>query len=319
MNKAKAGTNIFAIIFKSFVIYVKNFIPLTKVTLFPVFGQLLGLILIFYPTYLYKVYFLSMFSDQSLQQNMIFLLLGSLIITVPGFAVFLKAFWEYMIITVSLNSMVSDIVKKGFLGYLKAYSRDAKQRTGDYVILLLILTFFWLVIMLFPYASCLLGALISPDLILPVFVLFALVSCISAVLISVNHSLAFQVFSFEAKSPVDIIKKSWQLIKGNFWRTFFMGIILLAVTWWLVPGLFTSLLEKSPLQPYLTYPFEAYAYLFSKNPVFLDILSKVQLTSYGFSLNLMLITAGTIISAMMLPLGSVCFTLLYFDILERRK
>lgn len=318
MTKAKAGSNIFALIFKSFALYVKNFIPLTKVTLIPVFGQLLGLILIFYPTYLYKVYFLSRMSAESLQQNMIYLLLGSLIITVPGFAVFLKTFWKYMVITVSLNSMVSDIVKKGYAGYAKAYDREVKQRAGSYIILLLILTLFWLVILFFPLLSSIIGAIINPALIIPLFFLFTLVSCILTVTISVNHSLAFQVFSFEGKAPVETVKKSWQLMKGNFWRTFFMGIVLLVVTWWLVPNFFTVLLEKSPIQPYLTAPFEAYAELFYKNQIFIDILSKVQLTSYGFSMNLMLITAGTVISALMLPLGSVCFTLLYFDILERK-
>ena len=319
MGKPKAGTNIFAIIFKSLMLYIKNFLPLTRVTLFPVFGQLIGLILIFYPTYLYREQFLVKLSAQNLQQNLVFVLLGLILIVVPGFAIFMKAFWDYMIITASLNTMVSDIVKNGNLGNSNNHNNSVKLRTREYIILLFVLTLFWLLLLFLPYLVCIPVAIFSFTLVMPVFSLMMLIYGIFTVVLSVNHSLIFQIFSFESKSTIEIIKKSWYLIKGNFWRTCFMGIILLAITWWFVPNFFSSIFEKSSLLGYSVLPFKAYVNLFSQNPIFVEFLTKAKLTTYTLSENLALITVGIVISSMMLPLGSICFTLLYFDILERKN
>lgn len=319
MTKLKAGTNIFAIIFKSLMIYIKNFLPLTRVTLFPVFGQFIGLILIFYPTYLYREQYLVKLSAENLQQNLIFVLLGALLIVIPGFVIFTKAFWDYMIITASLNTMVSDIIKNGKFNNFKAHNNSVKSRTRDYVILLFVLTLFWIGLLFLPYLVCIPVAVVNSALITPVFSIMMFISMIFAVVLSVNHSLAFQIFSFESKSTLETIKRSWYLIKNNFWRTFFMGIILLAITWWFVPNFFSVLFEKSFLFGYSVMPFEAYVNLFSKNQVFVEFLSKANLTAHTLSADLVLITVGVIISSIMLPLGSVCFTLLYFDILERKN
>ena len=34
-------------------------------------------------------------------------------------------------------------------------------------------------------------------------------------------SLSFQVFAFENISAENVIKRSWSLVEGNFWRYFF--------------------------------------------------------------------------------------------------
>jgi hypothetical protein len=319
MGKSKSGTNIFVIIFKSLMIYIKNFLPLSRLMLFPVFGQIIGLFLIFYPTYLYKEYYLAKLSGDNLQQNLVFILLGSLFIVIPGFAVFLKAFWDYMVAMVSLNPMVSDIEKKRNLDDFKVYNSSVKLKTNNYVILLLLLSVLWLAVCIFPFFAFFLGLFINAVFIAPIFLLMALISVIFSIILSVNLSLAFQIFAFESISPIEIIKKSWNLVKGNFWRTVFMGIVLLIATLFIVPGLIASIVEKSPLMDYLIHPFESYVNLFSKNPVFIEFLSNIKMTSFGFSVTLALSTVGTIITAMMLPWGSASFTLLYFDILNRKK
>lgn len=318
MSKSKSGTNIFAIIFKSLMIYLNNFFQLSRVMMFPVFGQLFGIFLIFYPTYIYREQYLLKLSGENLQQNLVFILLGSIIIVIPGFAVFLKAFWDYMIAMVSLNSMISDIEKKGSFGNFKAYNNSVNMRTGEYAILLLLLTLFWLVILIFPFLSFFLGFFINTVLISPIFLLMVLVSLIFSIILSVNFSLAFQIFAFESISPVEILKKSWQLMKGNFWRTVFMGTVLFIVTSFLVPGVITSIVDKSSLMNHLITSIESYVNLFAKNQVFTDFLASIKTTPFGLSVTLALSTIGTIITAMMLPLGSACFTLLYFDILGRK-
>jgi hypothetical protein len=319
MGKSKAGTNIFVIIFKSFIIYIKNFLPLSRVMLFPVFGQIIGMFLIFYPTYLYRQQYLAKLSAESLQQNLVFILLGLLLLVLPGFVIFTKAFWDYMIVTASLNTMVSDIVKNGNFSNFKVHNNSIKLRTGNYVILLLILTLLWLAVLLFPFLAAFFGIFIDATFIAPVFLAMVLISIIFAIILLVNFSLAFQVFAFEPISPVDVIKKSWNLIKGNFWRTVFMGIVVFIVTGFIFPGLISSIMEKSSLMGYLITPFESYVNLFSENQTFIDFLAGNKMTPFGLSVTLALSTVGMIITAMMLPLGSACFTLLYFDILDRKR
>ncbi|OGH98854.1 MAG: hypothetical protein A2039_10085 [Candidatus Melainabacteria bacterium GWA2_34_9] len=319
MGKSKSGTNIFAIIFKSLMIYINNFLPLSRVMLFPVFGQIIGIFLIFYPNYLYTEKYLAKLSGENLEQNLVFILLGLILMVIPGFAVFLKAFWDYMIVMISLNPMVSDIEKKGSFGDFKVYNSSVKLKTNNYVILLLLMTLFWLGILIFPFLSFFLGFFINTVLITPIFLLMVLASLIFSILLSVNLSLVFQVFAFESISPVEVIKKSWNLMKGNFWRTTFMGIVLLVVTCFIVPGLITAILDKSPLMTHLINSFEAYVNLFAKNQAFVEFLASYKMTPFGLSVTLAVSTVGTIITAMMLPWGSACFTLLYFDILGRKR
>jgi hypothetical protein len=319
MGKSKAGTNIFTIIFKSLIIYIKNFLPLSRVMLFPVFGQIIGMFLIFYPTYLYRQQYLAKLSAENLQQNLVFILLGLLLLVLPGFVIFIKAFWDYMIVTVSLNTMVSDIVKNGNFSNFKIHNNSVKLRTSNYVILLLILTLFWLGVLFFPFLSCFFGIFINPEFILPVFSIMMMISAIFTIVLCVNHSLVFQIFAFETASPIGTIKKSWHLIKENFWRTFFMGILLILSTWWLIPNIITSLFEKSPFMSYSVQPFEAYVNLFTNNQGFIEFLAKANLSPHNFSIALDLMTVATIVASLLLPLGSVCFTLLYFDISERKK
>ncbi|HBG48401.1 MAG TPA: hypothetical protein DDW90_02620 [Cyanobacteria bacterium UBA9971] len=319
MGKPKSGTNIFAIIFKSLMIYIQNFLPLSRIMLFPVFGQIIGIFLIFYPNYLYTEKYLAKLSGENLEQNLVFILLGLILMVIPGFAVFLKAFWDYMIAMVSLNPIVSDIEKKGSFGDFKVYNNSVKLKTNNYVILLLLMTLFWLGILIFPFLSFFLGFFINSVLITPIFLLMIFISIIFSIILSVNLSLIFQVFAFESISPVEVIKKSWNLMKGNFWRTTFMGIVLLIVTSALIPGIITAILDKSPLMTHLITSFEAYVNLFAKNQTFIEFLANYKMTPFGLSVTLAVSTVGTIITAMMLPLGSACFTLLYFDILGRKR
>lgn len=319
MGKSKSGTNIFTIIFKSLMIYIKNFLPLSRVMLFPVFGQIIGMFLIFYPTYLYREQYLAKLSGENLQQNLVFILLGLLLLVIPGFTIFIKAFWDYMIAMVSLNTMASDIDKKGSFGDFKIHNSSVKLKTNSYVILLLLLSLFWLAVCIFPFLAFFLGIFINTIFIPPIFIAMVLVSVIFSIILAVNLSLAFQIFAFESISSVEVIKKSWNLMKGNFWRTVFMGIVLLIVTTLLVPGLITSVVEKSPLMSYLITPFESYINLFSKNQAFVEFLTSIKMSAFGFSVAMALSAVGTVVTAMMLPWGSACFTLLYFDILDRKR
>jgi len=328
MSKSKSGTNVFVIIFKSLMIYIKNFLPLSRVMIFPVFGQLIGMFLIFYPNYLYTEKYLAKLPAEVLQQNIVFILLGLLLLVIPGFAVFIKAFWDYMVVIVSLNSMVSDIEKKGSFGDFKVYNSSVKLKTNNYVILLLLLALFWLAVLIFPFLVLFLGIYLISTSVDPIYfapIAFVIlpfmvgVLGILSIILAVYLSLVFQIVAFESISPVEIIKKSWNLMKGNFWRTVFMGSVLLIATCFIVPGLIASIVEQSLFMQHLITPFETYISLFSGNQVFIEFLATIKMTPFGFSEAMALSTVGTVVTAMMLPWGSACFTMLYFDILSRKR
>ncbi|MEI8390756.1 MAG: hypothetical protein WCG23_12840 [bacterium] len=320
MGKPKSGTNIFVIIFKSLMIYIKNFFPLSRVMLFPVFGQIIGIFLIFYSTYFFREQYLSKVSGENLQQNLLLILLGLLLLVLPGFLIFIKAFWDYMIVMVSLNPMIFDISKKGTFGDFKIYNSSVKLKTNNYVILFLLITFLWLGILIFPFLTFFLGAFINTAFIAPIFLAMVLISVIFSIMLSVNISLAFQIFAFEAISPVEVLKKSCNLMKGNFWRTLSMGIILLFVTTFFIPELFNTFIEKTPFFSYLIQPFEAFANIIFKDNMFqYGHWADLKITPFGIAETMALCTVDVVLTAMMLPWGSACFTLLYKDILDRKK
>jgi hypothetical protein len=314
MEQAQKGTSIFQILYKSFLIYTKNFVPLTRVMLFPVLGQLLAVLLIFVPNYLYTQKFLPSLSEQSVQQHSLFLIIGVFLIAIPGMWLFIKAFWEYLVAMVSLNTMVKDINDKGFFENFKAHNKAVTERTKDYAILLLILTLISLSFFIFPNFAFFFGS----QNVQTILAISVLISAIASIIVSVKLSLAYQIFAFERIAPSEIIKKTWNMTKNNFWRIAFAGIIMGIFTG-IVVDVMDFLMRSSKLTNVLAIPIQKYTHLFSTNYLFTKYLEQNSLNIHTFSLAVASWAAKTVINALMLPLGSSVFTLLYFDILERKN
>ncbi len=317
MDKSNTVSNIFKIFYKSTIIYVKNLIPLTWAMLFPVLGQLIGAVLIFYPTYLYKVNYMSNLSPEYIQHSMFFILLGLFIIILPGLFIFMKAFWEYMIIMVSINMLISDIEHKGDMGELKYHSHNIKKKSGDYIALLTIITLFWLAITVLPILGLLIILITIQNI--QIFNLFMFISYFVAIFILIKLSLAFQVFAFEEMTPMQTIMKSWNLTRQNFWRTLLIGFGLLLVTNLIFPLLVSNFISTSSLMNYLVIPFQSYIDLFKTNPELIELLANILRTEPSQLAHIFVIsTIQILIASFMLPMGSACFTLLYFDISARQ-
>lgn len=334
MSKAKsAGLNIFQIIFNGLKIYIRNFIPLFKVMLFPVFGQLIGIILILYPTYLLSQQLPKMMSPEFMANNIILVFLLLLLVAVPGFFIFIKAFWEYMIAMVSLNSMTSNIMKQGHIKDSYIHTQTTKLKTKEYVTLLLILSLIWLIGLLLPAIVFLFRNPfdINQAAVWLGFIGLEVGACFILTIVSVYLSLCFQVIAFENITPIKIIKKSWELVEGNFWRTFFLAIAMSLITGLLVPCIFQMIIDSTPLMAILTHPFQAYAATIMGSSETLSTIS--QFTSImGTQLipnspdsiiqvgkTFTSATIGIIITSLLLPLGSACYTQLYFDIVNRKN
>lgn len=314
MSKTKIEeTGVFKIIFNSILIYLKNFAPLSKVMLFPVFGQLIGIALILYPTFWLSENFTGALENNFINNNIALLFMGLLLMIIPGFILFFKAFWEYLVVMVSLNSMIAEIKKQGSLKSFKTYNQIVKLRSGSYIVLISLLSLIWLIGLSLPVIiapKSLLGSGTLADWLL--LAGLELIAVFIIGIISIYLSLSYQVFAFENLSPLNTFKKSWRLVEGNFWRTFIVGCIMVAITGLLAPGIFQALIANTPLMPFTVSLFRPFVEILGAN-----FINKPDMV-YEISKNAASIAIATIVTAFMLPLGSAFYTLLYFDIVNRK-
>mgnify|MGYP003325768464 CR=1 FL=1 len=150
---------------------------------------------------------------------MIFIIL--LIVILPGFLLFAKAFWDYLVAYGAVNSMLDGLMKSGKVYDFPAHTEVITRKSGKYI-------FLW--------------ALIGLLSIIAYFPLFWVIGFI----MFIYFILVFQVFVYEpTKSVFGCFKKSVEIIKGNFARTLGLCTLVAALTYFLIPEGILILLEKS--------------------------------------------------------------------------
>ncbi len=318
--------NIFQIFFNGLKIYLKNFIPLTKGMIFPVFGQLVGIILVLSAAYFYTTNYVNTITPSI--TNVLLVFLGLIILTLPGFVIFAKAFWDYMLVMVSLNNLAENIIINGKLRDIRVHNQSVSLRSKEYVILLLMLTLLWLLAMVLPFLVFIFSSLNSMIIMLS-FIILETISIFMATLISIYLSLSFQIFAFEDISPIKVIKRSWELIEGNFWRTIILCVILFFTTNTIIPTIGRLFYENDFIINNFSVPVQKYLALLLNNQeitaaitdkmIQLNLLPANQTIIEFLSKNITLLTIDVVLIAMLLPLGSVCYTILYRDIIYRRE
>lgn len=316
----------FKIIAKGTFIYIRNIISLTKIMLFPVFGQLLGVLLILLPSYLFSQNITKFMPPENIAQNLVLIILGLIVLILPGFFVFTKSFWEYMTAMAALNSSIGNIMAEGKLKDYAILNQCIKLRTKEYIIVLLYLTLIILGGILLPFSVYLLKFLNSVDtaFLTSAFALSELFMVFILLIVSVYLSLSFQVFAFENISPVQTVKKSWGLVKTSFWKTFFIGCAVILITGILIPSLFQGMLAKMQFINYAVMPIQTYMASFSN---IIDIFRRTDagyyligtMTDYDLAKTFLLMVIGGLISGLLLPLGSAYYTLLYYDLSSKES
>ncbi len=199
MAKFKIKDSVWNVIAEGLKIYFSNIIKFTHYMLFPVFGQIIGLALIFGLTGWIGHSKLLMFN------NFTVLALALLLASLPGFAIFLKAFWDYLVAYGALNSMIEAVISTGKLYDLKAHTQVVTNRSVKFIALLLVISVLSLIAIFPPFWA--LGVIF--------FVYFILV---------------FQVFTFEEdKSIYECFRRSLYLVKGNFGRTVSIMLVVIVI------------------------------------------------------------------------------------------
>ena len=327
MTRAKTSS-ISNIIGNGIKIYILNLFTLTNPIILPIIAMIFGIGLMIVPLYLLPKYYPLWAENISILNEMYSVVTIAILSVIPGLILFKIGFWNYMLKLVSLNSMVGDILKKKVLKHNSYYTQIVSLRTKDYVLMLAIYCSIWIMGLSLPFSIYLFN--IDPAFIGYFIIALESIAIFLLLILSLYLSLSFQVFAFEtAFGPMQTLEESFKLVLNNFWRILILTITLIILTSLLVPQIFSFitdiLLIKStialPLKEFLNGVFNNYPQFFEaiqnipffsaqtlKAENFIEELAKVM----SFSI------ISSVISLLMLPLGSCLYTIFYFDAKKRR-
>lgn len=208
-------------------LYFSNFTKFIRYMTFPVLGQIGGLLLVFLITYFYTQNLPPLIEKFSTLNNFNTLVLISILITLPGLAIFCKSFWEYLIAYGAVNSMYENMRKSGKVYDFAAHTELIKRRTLPYIGL-------WFLFGVFSAIS-----------VCPLF-------WVVCGILAVYFVLVFQVFTFEPElSPIGCVKRSLELVKGHFASTFMLMALIGALTYIFIPQLFVKIFDLSGINDFL--------------------------------------------------------------------
>lgn len=283
MSKYKLKNSIFFILWEGIKIYFSNIDKFLLYMLFPVFGQVIGIAL--------SLGLSLGFADKVVQKadSPAVALLMILLLAIPGLLIFAKAFWDYMVAYVALNSMTEGAVTTGKVYDLASHNEVATQRGWKYIGFLIIL-------------SVLMSLGSSIFFIIPGFVLW------------IYFILVFQVFTFEPDlSITDIFKRSFLLVKGNWARTFILMAVLGFFSMYILTEGITVVFDYLNLTASASSIFN-----FISNLIPLDLVNKILvhanqpiITNEMISKTIFVSVLGMIISGLTLPIRSICWSLWY--------
>ncbi len=287
MAKEKIKNSIWFVIFDGLKIYFSNIDKFILYMLFPVFGQIIGLILAFGLT----VGLADKVADKAHSMNsalgIIFLL------ALPGLLIFMKAFWDYMVAYVALNSMTEGALTTGHVYDFQSHREVATRRALKYIGLLLVI-----------------GLLSAIGIISSVIIL----GIIPSLIIWVFFILVYQVFTFEDDLSIkECFKKSFYLVKGNWWRTFLLMFILWFFSIYIITEGVSVIFDCLHLTDKICSLFD----FIGKNLELeyinkaLRYLNKPEITVNLISKTIFMSLLSTIVVGLSLPIRSICCTLWY--------
>ncbi len=286
MSKYKVKNNIFLILAEGIKIYFSNIDKFFVYMLFPVFGQIIGILLSFALPLGLADRIVAKSSSVTMAMLMILLL------AMPGLLIFVKAFWDYMVAYVSLNSMTEGAVSTGRVYDFQSHNEVATRRSFQYV---------WLLICVGVLSS----VASSIFFIIPGFVLW------------IYLILVFQVFTFEDDLSVfDCFKRSFSLVKGKWFSTFLMLALLVFFTIFIITEGVFVVFDYLNLTDKVSILFN-----FVTNKIPLDFCN--QLLSYWhmpiitpdvISKTIFYSLISFIVMGLTLPIRSICWSLWYRDL-----
>lgn len=289
MAKFKIQNKVYNVMVEALKIYINHFVKFTQYMLFPVFGQVIGIALIFGLTS-WLTFELPVWVDKyPIFNNFSTILFLLLLVALPGLVIFLKAFWDYLVAYGALNSMTEAVITTGKLYDLRAHTEVITKHSFKYIVLLLVIS------------------VLSIIAINPLFWVIGLIFFIYFILV-------FQVFTFEENTSVlDCFKRSFYLIKGNFARTFTIMAILGLISHYLLTLGITGLLDVIKLSEFFKGIFENWALSLPLAEIntTLATFRLPQITALEVANQILGALILFVVTGLTLPMRSVCWTLWY--------
>lgn len=280
-----ANRSVWLIFFEGIKIFALNIHKFMLYMAFPVLGQILGIFLIFGLTFWFTQNMQDIAAKYDALNNMSSMITLIVVSVIPGVLILIKAFWDYLVAFVALNSMTEGYLNTGRVYDFKAHNSVATQKSFSFITI-------WFLISI----MTILG-------ILPVFWIFA-------GLFFVYFILVFQVFTFEnGLSPVGYFKRSMFLIKGKFGRTFLMMAILTIFTYVILVSGLGVLFDAFNWTNPLAKMFEAWAYTLPIDP-----LEQYGVTPSVIGTELVKQLIFFLAIGFSLPIRSICWTLWYNEL-----
>lgn len=284
---AKDNKTVFEIFIEGVGIYAKHFTTFFKYMSFPIWGQLLGVVL----SLALPLWFAFNVSTALSDSNLAYVI--TLLLCIPGLIIFTKALWEYLVAYVAVNSMTENTVKSGRIYDINAHKKVAtmSKRVGEFVVL-------WLLFGLFSLIG-----------ILPPMWFFAIIIFVFIVLI-------FQVFTFEKNlTPWECFIRSKDLVKTNFWGTVGLMILVGGLTYFLLPKIAEMIFDFLRFTVLLNMWFDPLISTSLPLDQWNSALSALNVSYMITSLEITKTIVSTLISTLVifytLPLRSICWTLWY--------
>lgn len=298
VNMAKIKNEVWSVFWLGLKLYLTNFGSFLKYMAFPVFGQLLGLILTIGASYLYAANLPKMITPGGLFDNFSMIFIVLFLICLPGLLIFAKALWDYLVAYGAVNSMLDNMLKSGHVYDFPAHTALITRRTAGFVGL-------WLLFSIFTFLG-----------------LFPLFWIIAGILF-VYFVLIFQVFTFEPdKSPFGCFQKSSNLISGNFAKTAGLMVLVGALTYWGLPALINLLFNYSGLTTIISIPIDSWTRqlpIDEINKMLINIPSASQITSIWLAREIVSTILSCVLIGMTLPLRSICWGLWYKSLNKGEK
>lgn len=283
MSKEYVKNSIWLVLAEGIKIYFSNIDKIVLYMLFPVFGQIIGIALTFG---------LALgFADRIVAHvnNPLHALIFVMLLALPGLLIFCKAFWEFMVAYVALNSMTEGAINTGKIYDIASHKEVATRRTFQYVMFLVIV-------------GILSSLATSIFFIIPGFVLW------------IYFILVYQIFTFEPELAIpEIFQKSFTLIKGNWWRTFLLLAILTFFSIYIITEGITVIFDYINLTDKVSSIFNFISY-----QIPLDLVNKA-LVYFGkqiitpdmISKSIFYSVLSFIVTGLTLPIRSICWTIWY--------
>ncbi len=293
----------FRIFLEGVKLYFMNIIKFVKYMTFPVLGQILGVGLIFTTVHLFVNNIDKIISINPALDNISVIMLVLLLCIIPSFMLFFASFWKYLVAMGALNSMAVNLISGAKLEDLSIHNDTVNRRMPTFLGLLFVLSII-----------SILGII---PLLWAIFLIIMIYLC-----------LVFQIFALEENlGTFEILKKSIQTIKGNFFKTTLLLFLLWFFTYQFLPNIISFGLERIDAYSFLSIPVEAFCKNLPLNETqetINTILSAIN-SNANFSLeagvlakSIVISIIGAIIIGYTLPLRSICCTLLYKE-LETKK